>query len=58
MIISTIKNGRIEIFGKNGIKFISKYKRGNVICVGERKFDNFILRYSQSSGDNYEKDKI
>lgn len=42
MTESTIKNGRIERFGKNRIKFISKYKRGNVVCVGERKFDNYI----------------
>jgi hypothetical protein len=42
MIESSIKTGRIERFGKNGIKFISRYKRGNVICVGERKFENYI----------------
>jgi hypothetical protein len=42
MIESTIKTGRIERFGKNGIKFISKYKRGSVICLGERKFGNYV----------------
>lgn len=42
MIESTIKNGRMEKFGKNGIKFISRYKRGTVVCVGERKFENYI----------------
>lgn len=42
MIEATIKTGRIETFGKNGIKFISKYKRGKVTCIGERKFENYI----------------
>lgn len=42
MIEATLKTGKIERFGKNGFKFISKYKRGNVICIGERKFGNYI----------------
>lgn len=42
MIESTIKNGRVERFGKNMLKFVSNYKRGNVICVGEMKSGNSI----------------
>lgn len=42
MIFSTIRTGKIIKFGKNGIKFINKYKKGHVICVGEIKFNNFI----------------
>jgi len=42
MIEATIKGGRIEHFGKNYIKFIMGYKRGRVICVGEKKTHNFI----------------
>lgn len=42
MVESTIKNGKTKRFGKNGIKFISEYKRGKVICVGERKHENYI----------------
>lgn len=30
-----LKTGRVERFGKNGIKFISKGKKGSIICVGE-----------------------
>lgn len=30
-----LKTGRIQRFGKHGIKFISRSKRGSVICVGE-----------------------
>jgi hypothetical protein len=37
MIEATIKAGITERCGKNRIKFIRKYKRGNVICVGEIK---------------------
>ena len=42
MIFSTVKNGKMVKFGKNRIKFVSKYKRGYVICIGEIKSNNFI----------------
>jgi hypothetical protein len=35
MIEATLKGGRIERFGKNGVKFHKDYKRFTVICVGE-----------------------
>lgn len=35
MVEATIKGGKIKRFGKNNIKFIKKYKRFTVICVGE-----------------------
>lgn len=42
MIEATLKTGKIERFGKNRFRFISKYKRGNVVCIGERKSGNYI----------------
>lgn len=39
---AVVKNGKIKEFGKNYIKFISKYKFGYVICVGEKKPENQI----------------
>jgi hypothetical protein len=42
MIYATIKGGRIKKFGKNYVKFIMNYKKGTVICVGERKSSNII----------------
>ena len=30
-----LKTGKVKRFGKNGIKFISKSKKGSLICVGE-----------------------
>ena len=35
-VFAVLKTGKIERFGKNGIRFISKRtKKGSVICVGE-----------------------
>lgn len=42
MMYATVKNGRIEEFGKNYIRFVSKYKRGTLVCVGEKKELNKI----------------
>lgn len=42
MIEAAIKCGRIEHFGKNYMKFIMEYKRGKLICVGEKKACNLI----------------
>lgn len=35
MIEATIKGGKIKRFGKNYVKFIHRYKKFDVICVGE-----------------------
>jgi beta-lactamase regulating signal transducer with metallopeptidase domain len=43
MIISTIMSGEMKYFGKNYVKFVRKYERGNLICIGERKEQNKIL---------------
>lgn len=42
MVEAVIKGGKIRKFGKNMIKFMGKYKRGKVICVGEKKEENRI----------------
>lgn len=35
MVYATIRGGKVKRFGKNFIKFMKRYKRGTVICVGE-----------------------
>lgn len=35
MIEATLKGGTITRFGKNNVKFSKRYKRFEVICVGE-----------------------
>lgn len=42
MILATIKGGKIERFGRNRLRFVSSYKKGNVVCVGDEKFKNFV----------------
>ena len=44
MVYATINGGRIKRFGKNMIKFIKRYKRGTVICVGEIVGDSVIIK--------------
>lgn len=34
-VYKVLKNGKVERFGKNNIKFISKSKKGSIICIGE-----------------------
>ncbi len=34
-VYNTIKTGKVIKFGKNSIKFISRSKKGAIICVGE-----------------------
>lgn len=34
-VYTVLKTGKVKRFGKHGIKFISKSKKGSVICVGE-----------------------
>ena len=34
-VYSVLKTGKVQRVGKHGIKFISKSKKGSIICVGE-----------------------
>ena len=34
-VYTVLLTGKIKRFGKNGIKFIKKGKKGSVICIGE-----------------------
>ncbi|MBI4149511.1 hypothetical protein HY491_03615 [Candidatus Woesearchaeota archaeon] len=34
-VLTVLKTGKVERFGKQGIKFISKSKKNAIICVGE-----------------------
>ena len=34
-VYTVLKTGKVKKFGKRGIKFISKSKKGSIICVGE-----------------------
>ncbi|MEK6951914.1 MAG: hypothetical protein AABX29_02760 [Nanoarchaeota archaeon] len=34
-VYKVLKTGKVTRFGKNGIKFTSKSKKGSVICIGE-----------------------
>ena len=43
MIEATLKNGRIEKFGKCFVRFVMDYKYGTVVCIGERITDNKVL---------------
>lgn len=46
MIYATAKNGKIEEFGKNYIRFVNKYKRGTLVCVGEKKELNKVYIFT------------
>ncbi len=35
LIEATLKGGKIEKFGKHNVRFIKKYKKFTLICVGE-----------------------
>lgn len=34
-VYAVLKTGKVERFGKHGIKFIKKSKKGAIICIGE-----------------------
>ena len=34
-VYDVLRTGRIKRFGKHGIKFIKRGKKGSIICVGE-----------------------
>ncbi|MBI2972053.1 MAG: hypothetical protein HYY37_06540 [Candidatus Aenigmarchaeota archaeon] len=36
VIESTLKGGNVEEFGKSFIRLRKKFKRGSVICIGEK----------------------
>ena len=40
----TIKTGKVVRIGKNGIKFISRSKKGSIICVGEDLGQTIIIK--------------
>jgi len=42
MVEATLRNGAIKEFGKNFVKIESRYKRGCIVCVGEKKAENKI----------------
>ena len=35
MVEAALKGGKQEQFGKNLVKYSTKYKKGTVVCVGE-----------------------
>ncbi len=35
MITATVRNGKMERFGKNNVRFVKPYKRFTVVCVDE-----------------------
>ena len=43
-VYTVLKTGRVERFGKHGIKFISKSKKGAVICIGEELGETIIIK--------------
>jgi len=43
-VYNVLKTGRIEKFGKNGLKFIKKSKTGSIICIGEDKGRCIIIK--------------
>lgn len=34
-VYSVLNTGKIERFGKNGIRFMKKSKEGSIVCIGE-----------------------
>ena len=46
MMYATVKNGKTEEFGKNYIRFVSEYKQGILVCVGEKKELNRIYIFT------------
>jgi len=42
-IEATVKGGTIERFGKNYVRFVKKYKRGTIVCIGEKRDDKIDI---------------
>lgn len=34
-VYTVLQTGKVSRFGKNGIKFVSRTKKGSIICIGE-----------------------
>lgn len=43
-VYNALRTGRIERFGKNGIKFIKKTREGSIVCVGEDTGYTIIIK--------------
>ena len=43
-VYGVLRSGKVKRFGKNGLKFISKSKKGSIICVGEDLGDVIIIK--------------
>ncbi len=43
-VYNALRTGKIERFGKNGIKFIKKTKEGSIVCVGEDTGYTIIIK--------------
>ncbi len=43
-VYTAVKTGKAERFGKHGIKFISKSKKGSIICIGEDIGNMIIIK--------------
>ena len=48
-VISTIRNGKKERFGKNLVRFVKKGKYGSLICVGEEIADKVMITKTRRS---------
>ncbi len=44
MVYATILGGKLERFGKNQLKFVKKYKKCSVICVGEDLGHSIVIK--------------
>lgn len=44
MVQATINRGKIKRFGKNYLRFIRAYKKGNVACIGEDVGSHIIIK--------------
>ncbi len=43
-VYQALKQSKVKRFGKNGIKFIRKSKKGSIICVGEEISQMIIIK--------------
>ncbi len=43
-VYAVLKTGKVVRFGKNRIKFVSRSKKGSVVCVGEDIGDIIIIK--------------
>ena len=51
LIEDTIKNGRIETFGKNRIRFVKQGNKRTIICVGEIRGLKIVIFTIETQGD-------